>query len=222
MKPREQNPKSRDEAQNQASGIDYLVDSDRDQEDKKRIERRTVNVGKYAEIAAKLLDEHPEVLNAQASVTKPRGGSGIELAMKGIPKETLNRFQGHGIVKGTRRDQLAAAISILSEGLMTGDTAELESDHYKAYRNGSFMVISKRDKDFMITNDGEFDPVDVVFQDGSKRTAIEIEIGALLCNDEMIGMADTLQEMFPDIPILRPGFIKNYLLGPPPPASLSK
>ncbi len=186
------------------------------QETRERTERRTVNVGKYTDMADKLLDEHPEVVSAPGSGSK-MGKSGISLALQKLRTKDLNRFQGHGITRGSKRDQLAAALAILSEGVMTGDSAELDSEIYQPYRNGTFMVISKRDKDFLRMNGDEFEVVDVQFKNGNTASAVAIEPGALICNDEMLGMVDDLRELFPDIPILRPSDLVNYLQDPPPP-----
>jgi len=74
----------------------------------------------------------------------------IEHFVREVPVEQLQRFWGHGITRGRDIDKLSAAINLLENRAMRGDSAQLKSVWQSAWTDGPFLVISEKDKSLVL------------------------------------------------------------------------
>ena len=71
----------------------------------------------------------------------------FSIILNDIADSDLERFEAHGIIKGTRAEQLYALLSMLTEGKIIGSWARMSNSSYvDAYTEGSFTVISRIDE----------------------------------------------------------------------------
>jgi hypothetical protein len=129
-----------------------------------------------------------------------------------IPPETINRYSGHGITKGTIEDRLTALMTIAEKKLIAGWEAHFSYDRGQpsAYTEGSALVVSKIDSTLMKKVDGK--PVIHQMDDGGRKIrAHEVEIGTIILNSEFYPLIDELKVMYPDETIIKANEASAYI-----------
>ncbi len=139
----------------------------------------------------------------------------LEENLRSIPPEILSRYWSHGITRRDDLDQLTAGISILHNSFIKGDTARLaNSGHIDAYPDGSFLLVSKKDKSLIPGETFEDRKAQRVIlgerSDGSPDAAIKVEIGALIVNTKFYPLVEDLRLKFPGIEILYARQVAEY------------
>ncbi len=135
----------------------------------------------------------------------------IDEYLRNVPKEIQSHFWAHGIARGDKLEQLTAAISILENKAICGDTSRLAGSGYiDAWTQGGFLLLSNKD--------GELIPKDrtIIILGENPRTqepikAVKIKFGALVANDQFYWVVGDLKKMFPDLKILYPHELLEYL-----------
>lgn len=140
----------------------------------------------------------------------------IEHFIKQVPEEQLKKFWGHGITRGRDIDQLAAAINILENKAMRGDSAQLKSVWQSAWTDGPFLVISVADKPLVPGETFEERGKNVIKigehrYTGEDIKAIKIDIGALVVNAKFYPLVEDLRKRFPDVNIIYARDLPAYL-----------
>jgi len=133
-----------------------------------------------------------------------------------VPEEQLQRFWGHGITRGRVLDQLTAAINILENRAMIGDSAQLKSSWQSTWTDGPFLVISEKDKALVLGNTHEERGRNLLTIGANPYTgedvrAIKINIEALVVNAKFYPLVEDLRKRFPDVNIIYARDLPAYL-----------
>jgi hypothetical protein len=126
----------------------------------------------------------------------------IDHFLRQIPTETLKRYWGHGITKGTEEDQLTALLAILEKGLIAGSAAGLTTGQPPAYTDGCALVLSKLDGTLMrkINDMPVFHNVE---DNGRIMKTWEADIGAIVLNSTYYPLVGEFKTMYPNVQILK-------------------
>lgn len=184
--------------------------------DESRQEKPLVPFEQSLELAKKLIEQYTQELSdIQIPDNMPEedrravawGKSAIRHFFNKIPKETLERFEGHGIFRRDYEGNLGAFINILQNRSVKGDSAKLEnSGYYNANTSADFFIVSHADKPL---------PVYVEKSDRTQVARNKIgglaDVGAFVVNTLYYPIVDELKTMFPEANIIRANEIPEYV-----------
>lgn len=173
---------------------------------------------KHLENAKKMCQEYSEAMYDYPEDEDGLIGENVSLRhfVDQIPKDKMNRFQGHGIARFDIEDQLAAAMFIAENGLLAGDIGKFDSSYINAYKDGNFLVLSQPDESLMIViNDNEpiLHNVRIFRNSGQeKETNLwEAKVGVIVCNSTMYPLVKLLNEMYPLTKFIKANELPQYI-----------
>ena len=178
-------------------------------------ERREYNGAEFKERATRLLEKHAEDIYDAQMTFPPLPEIGNEI--KRVPLEILESTYGHGVLRGTSEQRLAALFGILETGAITGDYAALAgSGHIDAYSHGvDYLIILDKNEveSHRNLNSQERKKSRVVLNDGAgqEKYALSLEVCAVVCNSHVNCLVEDLRVMYPDMTILRSNEVASYL-----------
>ncbi len=154
-------------------------------------------IEKYKQELARILvpDAQIEGVSSEEKRNLDFGKSNIEAALKDIPKETLSRFTGHGIARGSE-EGLFALINILQNSTIKGSLANL-GEGRTAWTNGDFFVISRVDDRLATSKNNE--------------VGVVVSPGAFVVGTRFYPIVDDLKRLFPIANIIRSNEFRNYI-----------
>lgn len=131
----------------------------------------------------------------------------------GIPNQILQSRVGHGIVRGSREDQVTSAINILENSMVLGDFGPLKGSgdlaSSGAWTNGGFLVLADKERPF-VTVEGTNHILQV--ETGAASLGTKFNWGALVLNAEFYPLHDELQKAFPGRLIIKAHQLPEYLI----------
>jgi hypothetical protein len=141
----------------------------------------------------------------------------IENHLARFSPEVLHEYWGHGVTRGNKLDRLTAAVSILSDGAMKGDSAPLAASGYvNAYTDGDFLAISRQGKQLMEYGEDRR-PIFISLGEneytGREIKAVKINPGALVVNAYFYPIVEELRSRFPQANILYANELPEYIEG---------
>jgi hypothetical protein len=139
----------------------------------------------------------------------------IDNHLEQFSPEMLHGYWGHGITRGDHIDRLTAAISMLSDNAMRGDTAPLANSGYvDAYTNGDFLAVSHKGERLMELGDDQ-KPISISLgknpYTGEDIEAVKIKPGAVVVNAWYYPIVPELRAMFPGANILYANELPEYI-----------
>lgn len=175
-----------------------------------------VSIEESRKIAQELLVKYDSEITAQAfqdiNGWDRFDGNGFEATLyqnaidhylREIPKETLEHYYGHGITRGRDLEWLTAALNILANESVRGDTSKLAGSGFiDAYTDGSFLAILEKDN-----------PYPGGKPQRPNEIGLKINLGALVVNTKFYPLVDALKSMFPNKTIIKANEIPQYFEG---------
>ncbi len=169
-------------------------------------ERIRVNTESYRSMAHELCVKHADEIYDAKMAFPPLPELGRKLSS--LPPGTLDKVWGHGILRGTHEQQVAAALSIIENSAIAGDVAPIaRSGHIDAYTHGiTFLVVldpkdseAYLDKTAAERRDSKIELID---QDGGVRPALYFKPIAIISNSHFDSLVPDLKQMYPSTSIL--------------------
>lgn len=124
-----------------------------------------------------------------------------------IPDDVLKHYQGHGITRNSKVEQLAGALSVMANKSIKGWYGPLggETGGYGAYKTAELLAISKFDKGLPVTQEVNSRQEQVFNEIGWKA-----DIGAFVVDTRYYPMIEELKAMFPDVNIIKANELTEY------------
>lgn len=125
-----------------------------------------------------------------------------------VPKEIQALYTGHGITRGSELEKLAAAISIIANKSIRGDTGQLKDSIYlDTYTKGDFVVLSRKGENLVDLNPDETGRNVPSF---NFEKAWQANIGAFVIDVKYYPLVEELRKRFPNVNIIRANELPNY------------
>lgn len=171
----------------------------------------TLDETRYATIADDLLTKY----GSEVRLPRPMSEEGsIRMVLRQFSDSILEKYWGHGVDRGDKKTQIAAALSILENRIMFGDASRIRnSGMVDAYTGGSLLVISRKDGPSLIQGlkEGDLQRVRATMSDGEKQVGLRIDPGAFVFNKGFDVLVEPLREMYPDANIIYAAELPNYI-----------
>jgi hypothetical protein len=168
----------------------------------------------YGKYERELLEHQEQPVDGDSG-WRATGRGVIENHLKQFSPETLHDYWGHGVTRGNKLDRLTAAISILSDGAMKGDSAPLaDSGYVNAYTDGDFLALSHKGKQLMEYDENRR-PIFISLGEneytGREIKAVKINPGAFVVNAWFYPIVEELRSRFPQATILYANELPDYI-----------
>ncbi len=176
-------------------------------------EKIQIDREKYERIAHDLYQENWQDIDGISN--ENNGDDGIDKALDEIDPEVLNKFWGHGVIRGDYQRQIAAVLSIIENNVISGDFGPLRGSPYlDAYTDANFLVVSNYRHNLIngnTTEERRRQQVRAVDQQGHSRIGIKIKPGVFACNKRLDVLVPHLRKLFPDATILRANELSDWI-----------
>lgn len=153
------------------------------------------------------------------------GNESIRKFARQIPNEILHRYHGHGIVRSSEEQQLAALINICTNKCIVGEAGLMaDSGYIDGYTHGDYLIISKLDESLpKIVNEkpvhhkisGSTSPLKPGIiphsDEYGERSAWEANIGAVVVNLAHYPLVEEFKKMFPDVLFIKANELPEYI-----------